>query len=84
VGLGSVGMHHGYSPSLSFYLGMVVAIAAIALWTTWVAGGWFYAAAVLWALGGSIIANMNGGSVLLAGASGIGAALLLLAAIFRS
>jgi hypothetical protein len=84
VGLGSVLMHHGYSPSLSFYLGMVVAIAAIALWTTWAAGGWFYAAAVLWALGGIIIANMSGGSMLLAGATGVGAVLLILAAIFRS
>lgn len=84
VGLGSVLMHQGYNPGLSFYLGMVVAIAAIALWTTWVAGGWFYAAAVLWALGGIIIGNMSGGSMLLAEASGVGAVLLILAAIFRS
>jgi len=84
VGLGSVLMHHGVSPSLSFYAGMVVAIAAIALWTTWTAGGWFYAAAVLWALGGIIMANISGGSILLAGASSIGAILLILFAIFRS
>jgi len=39
---------------------------------------------VLWALGGIIIANMSGGSMLLAEASGVGAVLLILAAIFRS
>ena len=84
VGLGSVLMHHGFAPGMSFYLGMVAAIAVIALWTTWAAGGWFYAAAVLWALGGIVIANMGGGSTLLAGASGIAAVLLTLAAAFRS
>lgn len=82
VGLGSVLMHYGYSPGMSFYYVMIAAIAAIALWTTWSAGGWLYAAPVLWALGGIIIAN-SGGGILLTSFAGSAAGLLLLAAIFR-
>ncbi len=87
VGLGSVLMHHGYTPGISFYLGMVIAIGAIALFTVWSIGGagaWFYAAAALWALGGIIIANMSSGSTLLASAAGIAAVALVLTTAIRT
>ena len=80
VGASSVLFYYGIDPSLGVLLGLLAAAVALALIATRRAG-WPYAAAVAWALCAVIANNRPDGEIAIVAASGVGLALVVLAAL---
>lgn len=82
VGASSVMVKYGVAPTLPLLVALLLGASLFAAWTTRRIGGWFYAAAIVWALGAILSRALDAGTVAIAATAAVGIVLTLIGGLF--